>query len=97
VIRTKIRPPTLRCRLLGGRLLKRERWGTPVLYRAEVTTYSISYGAMWAMRPGNAVRHRARRRNEPKPVSVRCLSYSTNFPEEDFWPGTTFTSGGALT
>src|ERR1019366_1327420 len=33
----------------------------------------------------NAIRHRTRRRNEPKPVSVRCLSYGTNFPEEDFW------------
>ncbi len=31
----------------------------------------------------NAIRHRTRTRNEPKPVSVRCLSYGTNFPEPD--------------
>jgi hypothetical protein len=31
----------------------------------------------------NAIRHRTRRKNEPKPVSVRCLSYGTNFPEPD--------------
>jgi len=31
----------------------------------------------------NAIRHRTRRRNEPKPVSVRCLSYGPNFPEPD--------------
>ena len=30
-----------------------------------------------------AIRHRTRRTNEPKPVSVRCLSYGTNFPEPD--------------
>ena len=29
----------------------------------------------------NAIRYRTRKRNEPKPVSVRCLSYGTNFPE----------------
>jgi hypothetical protein len=31
----------------------------------------------------NAIRHRTTRRNEPKPVSVRCLSYGNNFPEPD--------------
>jgi DNA replication protein DnaC len=33
----------------------------------------------------NAIRHRTKSKNEPKPVSVRCLSYGTNFPDADCW------------
>jgi hypothetical protein len=35
--------------------------------------------------PRKAIRCRTRRRNERKPVSVRCLGYGTNFPEAHFW------------